>query len=47
MKIMAPMLDISNEKDYQKMIKIADAIGIDYKVPNLENKSNVWIIKLL
>lgn len=35
---MAPIMDIPNEKDYQKMIKIADAVGVKYSLPKLENK---------
>ncbi|MBU4308655.1 MAG: hypothetical protein KJ566_02585 [Nanoarchaeota archaeon] len=37
---MAPMISIANEKDYQKMIKIADAVGIKYSVPN---ETSNWI----
>jgi hypothetical protein len=38
---MAPIMDIPNENDYQKMIKIADAVGINYSVPKQEPEIKV------
>ncbi len=40
---MAPIIDIPNEKEYQKMIKIADAIGIKYNLPKNKESGSDWI----
>lgn len=34
---MAPIMDIPNEKDYEKMAKIAEAIGVKYTTPTEES----------